>query len=514
MSRGIAEAAARSPEKPALILQDRTLSYGALERRINQTARALRAAHVGRNDRVAVATFNSFEWFELMNALGRLEALLVPLPYRAKGPEMAHLIADSEAKLVVADPGLSREVDRALDELSLSDDALYALGDGRPWRGRSWEERLAEESSEPLADARPGGGYHVLIYTSGTTGRPKGILRAPIPPERAADGMNGVAQMWGLRESDVHLAAGPLYHTAPSSQAQVHLNLGATVALLPRFDAAMCLEWIERYRVTTSQMVPAMFFRILALPEDVRARADLSSVRLLLHAAAPCPIDVKRRILDLFPEGSVWEFYGASEGGGTRISSEEWRERPGSVGRPWPGFEIRIRDEAGRDLPAGEVGTIYVSPPTGAGFSYKGDEEKTRAAIDGGAFTVGDMGSLDAEGYLYIADRKTDMIISGGANIYPAEVEQQLYRHPAVVDAAVFGIPDDEMGESVKAMVELRPDADVTSADLMAFCRRDLAHYKCPRTIDFVERLPRDPAGKVRKRTLREPYWSDRQTRV
>lgn len=514
MSEGIAHAAQRNPSKPALLLGNEVRTYEAFEARINQTARALARLGVGHDDRVGVALYNSFEWFEIMNALGRLGAFLVPLSYRGKGPELAYLLQDSGAKLLVADPGLRHEIDRALDEAAIGDDALLVTGSGTPWRGRSFEEAIAAESGNPTPDALPGGGYHVMIYTSGTTGRPKGIVRAPIPPERVADGMRGVATMWGFTEDDVHLVPGPLYHTAPSSQAQVHLNLGATVVLMPRFDASACLELIERHRATTCQMVPAMFFRILALPDEERARFDLSSMRRLLHAAAPCPTDVKRRILDVFPPGSVWEFYGASEGGGSRISPEEWLERPGSVGRPWPGLEIQIRDDDGAICAAGAVGTIYVSAPAGTQFSYKDDEEKTAKAFDGTFFTVGDMGYLDADGYLYIADRKTDMIISGGANIYPAEVEQQLYRHPAVVDAAVIGVPDDEMGESVKAIVELRPGESTTAAELIEFCRGDLAHYKCPRSVDFVAELPREPQGKVLKRKLREPYWKDRAQSV
>jgi long-chain acyl-CoA synthetase len=261
-------------------------------------------------------------------------------------------------------------------------------------------------------------------------------------------------------------------------------------------------------------MVPAMFFRILGLPEDVRARYDLRSIRKILHAAAPCPVAVKQRILEVFPPGTVWEFYGASEGGGTRIGPDEWLAKQGSVGKPWPGLAVKVLDDDGNPCAPGEVGTIYLMLSPGASFSYSGADDKTRAAFRDGFFTVGDMGYLDADGYLFIADRKIDMIISGGANVYPAEVEQVLYRHPKVLDVAVIGVPDDEMGEAVKAIVELRAGESASADELIQFCRRDLAHYKCPKSVDFVAELPREPQGKVLKRVLRERYWAGRERRV
>jgi long-chain acyl-CoA synthetase len=511
---GIAATAHASPDKPAMLLGGAVRSYGELDRRVNRIAHALRGAGVAPGDRVAVALFNSFEWFEMLNALGRIGALLVPVSYRGKGPEIAYMIADSGARLLIADARLAGEVDRALDEHTLPADALWVVGEGAPWRGLSFEERIASEPATPPAGSHPGGGYNVLIYTSGTTGRPKGILRAPLPPERATQQMLGVAQMWGFGADDVHLVAGPVYHTAPGAQGQTHLSLGATIVIMPRFDAEDCLRLIERHRVTNAQMVPAMFFRILALPDELRRRYDLSSVRKILHAAAPCPIAVKQRIMEVFPPGTVWEFYGASEGGGTRIGPDEWLRRPGSVGKPWPGLAVKVLGDDGRECAPREIGTIYLSLAPGASFSYSGADEKTRAAFHGDFFTVGDMGYLDEDGYLYIADRKIDMIISGGANVYPAEVEQALYRHPKVLDVAVIGVPDDEMGESVKAIVELRPRERATTQELIDFCRRDLAHYKCPKTVDFVAELPREPQGKVLKRELRERYWAGRDKRV
>ena len=349
-----------------------------------------------------------------------------------------------------------------------------------------------------------GGGFNVLIYTSGTTGRPKGVERRA-DPAAAHLTLAAVADVWGFGPDDVHLVAGPLYHTGPGSYAQVHLLIGATVVLMPRYDASEALALIERWRVTNSFMVPTHLSRILQLDEAERRRRDLSSVRHILHSAAPCPAHVKRGILEVFPPGVVTEFYGASESGFSRITAEEWLLKPGSVGRAWPGSELKVFDESGRECACGEIGLIYVRGPH-MGFRYRNAEEKNRNAFRDGFFTAGDLGWLDEDGYLFIADRRTDLIISGGANIYPAEVESVLSAHPKVADVAVIGIPDEEMGKSVLAVVELRPEQSATAAELIDFCRRDLAHYKCPRRVEIVDSFPREPSGKVRKHELVARY--------
>ena len=333
-------------------------------------------------------------------------------------------------------------------------------------------------------------------------------------PEIGHLSMSGFAALWGFGPDDVHLVVGPLYHTAPGGYGAMHLHAGATVVVLERFDAADALATIARRRVTSSHMVPVNFVRILALPEEERRRHDLSSLRKVLHAAAPCPEDVKRRMLEILPPGSLWEYYGATEGPGTIISPEEWLRKPGSVGRAFPGVEIEILDEEGKQLPAGEVGLIYVSTIPGRGFRYHKAPEKTAAAYRGSSFTVGDMGYLDEDGYLFICDRKADMVISGGVNIYPREIEEVLYRHPEVIDAAVFGVPDPQWGESLRAVVELRPGARANEADLGEFCRAALADYKCPRSFELVAELPRDPNGKVLKRKLRDAHWRGQAKRV
>lgn len=503
---GLAHHARVFPAKPALVRGEETRTYGALAARVHRLARALRRSGVGRGDAVGAALHNGFEWFEILAAAGKLGANLVPIGYRLKAPEIAYLVRDSGAKVIVTEASLGAEIDRAVAELSWPDDALWVAGRDVPWRGRAYEEALgAEEDSEP-PDAFPGGGFNTMIYTSGTTGRPKGIERE-MDPAAAHLALLNVANMWGFGADDVHLLAGPLYHTGPASYAQAHLLIGATVVMMPRFDAAEALALIDRHGVTNAFMVPTHFARILMLSEEERRRFDLSSLRLVLHSAAPCPPHVKRGIMRVFPPAVVTEFYGASECGVSRISAEEWDRKPGSVGRPWPGHEVKILDERGRPCAAGEIGLIYVRGPR-MDFRYRGADEKTSGAFRDGFFTAGDLGWLDEDGYLFIADRRTDLIITGGANVYPAEVEAVLMAHPAVADAAVVGVPDEEMGKCVLAVVELRPGATATAADVIDFCRRDLAHYKCPRRVEFVDRLPREPQGKVRRFELAESFGS------
>jgi long-chain acyl-CoA synthetase len=290
------------------------------------------------------------------------------------------------------------------------------------------------------------------------------------------------------------------------------LFVGATSVILPAWDAREWLRIVERHRVTLSFMTPAHFIRILEIPQEERARFDLSSLRLVVHGGAPCPVPVKRRIIDAFGSTDVWELYGASEGGATRISPQEWLARPGSVGVPWPGVEVRILDAEGHPLAPGETGLIYIAPPGGARFHYHDDADKTAQAWRDGAFTVGDIGYLDDDGYLYLTDRASDMVIRRGVNIYPREIEDVLYLHPAVVDCAVFGVPDERDGESLKAVIELR--ATVEPDDLRSHVAASLADYKVPKQIEIVDELPRHPNGKVMKRVLREQAWAGEDRKI
>jgi long-chain acyl-CoA synthetase len=357
-----------------------------------------------------------------------------------------------------------------------------------------------------------------MTYTSGTTGRPKGVRRplADAPPEGIADAMASFLGLFGITGRDgVHLVVAPLYHTAVSSFAMNHLHLGHTLVLMRRWTPEETLAKIERHRVTSTHMVPTQLRRLLALPEEVKRRHDLSSLRHVVHSAAPCPVEVKRRMLDWWGP-VIYEYYAASEGGGTLATPEDWLARPGTVGKAWPISRLRVLGDDGRACAPRETGTVWMSMGPHR-FAYHKDREKTEASWQDDFFTVGDAGYLDEDGYLFLVDRKSDLIISGGVNIYPAEIEAVLTGHPAVGDVAVFGVPDDDWGERGSVVIE--PAAGVTggpelAGELAEFCRARLAGFKVPRRFDFTPELPRDPSGKLYKRRLRDPYWEGRERAI
>lgn len=492
---GVVANATRRPDAVALIEGERAVTYGQLDDRCRRAAHALVVRGVSAGDRVAVMVPNSIEWFEAVHGVGRIGGVVVPVNVHFKAAEVAHVVSDSGSGAVIVHHALLDVLDDAPDL-----PRLVVGGD--------YEEALA---AAPEGDVELGGpdgdGWPTTMpYTSGTTGHPKGVAVGDDDFRRTAAGYAGMGSVWKMGPDDVHLLVGPSYHAGPAVWAQVHLAVGGAVVIIARWDAETCLALIERHGVATTHMVPANFIRILDLPEPVRRRYDLSSLRVVLHAAAPCPVPVKRQIIDLFPDGVVWEYYGASEGGGTSISPAEWLDHPGSVGRPYPGNVFEIRDDEGRTLPSGVSGLIWVRTEHSS-FEYHNDPVKTGDTYDDrGFFSVGDVGYVDDDGYLYITDRMSDMVISGGVNIYPREIENCLYDHPNVVDCAVFGVPDDHWGESLVAVVQPAAGASLSADDLVAWCRDRLADYKRPRRVEFVEVLPRDPNGKVVKRELRQGY--------
>ncbi|MHB8439360.1 MAG: AMP-binding protein [Acidimicrobiales bacterium] len=488
--RGLAAIAAAQPDRPAVVFGERRATFAHLDGLANAWAHALDEFVREPGDRVAVALPNGIDVLGAWHGAARLGALIVPVNTRLTASEMEYLLRDSGSRALVHDslPAAALAAGAAgVAEVTVS--AVYGP-DG---------SAAVPAAGPPRSDyiASP---VTTMSYTSGTTGRPKGILRGP-PPAATVAPPSPFAAFWGFDSDDVHLMCGPVYHTAPSAYALMHLNEGACVVVMAKWDATEALGLIERERVTTSQMVPAQFIRIL---EADWHSFDLSSMRKILHAAAPCPIPVKRRILEVFPSDTVWEYYGATEGMATVISPEQWLAKPGSVGQPFPGVTIRIIGDDGESLPPGEVGAVYVSAFAGREFEYHNAPDKTKAAWTDGYFTVGDLGWLDDDGYLFLADRRTDLILSGGVNVYPAEVETALLEEPDVVDAAVFGLPDERMGERVHAVVELRPGSASDAGDLRSRLAVHLADFKLPRTIEFVDELPREPNGKVLKTRLRE----------
>jgi long-chain acyl-CoA synthetase len=498
----LSEIASRAPDKPAVIMADgsRTVTFAELDRRSLQVSRLLSGLGVQPRDHVALMLANRPEYFEIAWGAQRRGTRWTPVNWHLTAAEAQYVVEDCGAQVLFASPETADVAAQIAGQLPGV--AVFLVGDERAALA-SYERAVDGLSSDPLDDEVEG---IYFFYSSGTTGRPKGIKREhEFPPFGAGVGLEQLmAGAFGFGPESVYLCPAPLYHAAPIGWSMGTHRNGGTVALMERFDAAKCLAAIERHRVTHVQFVPTHFVRMLKLPQAQRRAFDLSSLQVVVHAAAPCPVDVKRQMFDwLGPR--IAEYYAGSEGNGmTMIGPDDWLAHPGSVGRPVIGT-AHIVGEDGEELPAGQDGVIYFE---GAPFEYHNDPAKTAGSRNGkGWSTLGDMGHLDADGYLFLADRRTDLIISGGVNIYPSEVEEALIMHPAVADVAVIGVPDPEMGQSVLAVVQPagegppRPGLD---GELLAYCRSRLASFKCPRTIEFVGELPRTPTGKLLRRQLRD----------
>jgi long-chain acyl-CoA synthetase len=509
--RGFWAAAEAAPDRLAVVDADgRSHLAGDVLARSNALVHLLRDRGLGRGDVVATLSTNRVEVLEVLLAVFQAGLSYVPINTHLTAREASHILADSGASALVADADHADLAVEAATRAGTPASGRLAVGDVDGFD--PLDAALADQPTSPPQDRASG---QFMQYTSGTTGRPKAVIRDQpwVEPELWVAGTAANLTRYDIEPGGdgVHLVTSPMYHLAPLAFGLFSLHFEHTVVLMGRWEAEEALRLVERHRVTDTHMVPTQLHRLMLLPPEVRTRYDVSSLRSLVHAAAPCPVDLKRRLFDwLGPV--IYEFYGATEGGGTLARPHEWLARPGTVGRPWEGAGVRVLDDDGNELPPGEIGTVYLKLM--GDFAYKGDPRKTAAGRRAGWFTVGDMGELDADGYLYLRDRKVDMIISGGVNVYPAEVEGVLLSHPAVGDCAVFGIPHDDRGEEVKAVVEPAPGHEAgepLAAALLAHCREQLAGYKCPRSIDFVEVLPRDPNGKLAKRLLRDPYWADRE---
>lgn len=491
---------ATEPDKLAVLMSDGSpgLTYGELEDRANRGAHLLRSLGIGRGDTIAFWLPNCPEVFEVYWAGQRAGVYITPIASGLTAAEADYIIENSGSKLLITSPeiaGLAAlPVHSELTVLTLTE----------------WRSALDTQPPGPIADEAPG--FH-MVYSSGTTGRPKGI-RLPLP-EGEVTASHMLAELsaaaYGTGSDTVYLSPAPLYHTAPLAYTTSTHRLGGTVVVMPKFEPEAALAAIEQFRVTHVQMVPTMFVRLLKLPTELRSRYGLSSLRIVVHAAAPCPVEIKRAMIEWLGP-IVYEYYGGSEGNGsTRITPEEWLRKPGSVGKASWGV-VHICDDAGNELPVGLQGAVYFEG--GWDFKYLGDEAKTRDSrnpLHPAWSTLGDVGYLDEDGYLFLTDRKSYMIISGGVNIYPQEVEDLLITHPRVADAAVIGVPNPDFGEEVKAVIQPLNPADATpefAADLIAFCKTNLSSIKCPRTVDFDLALPRLDNGKLYKRLIKDRYWS------
>jgi long-chain acyl-CoA synthetase len=514
----VAEHAAEHPDQPALIMapSGRVVTYGEFEAAANQVAHVLRETGLRNRDHMAIFMENDPAMLIAEGGAERTGVYFTPINSYLAPEEVAYIVNDSGSRVVMTSAAKA-EVAQQLPALCPDVERWLMVGaEGKAAEPfESWEEAVGTQSTDYVPDELLGA---PLMYSSGTTGRPKGIVRPvyDIYPGENSIAVLGIAALWGLREGMVYLSPAPLYHTAPQVSVSIALRLKSTVVVMEHFDAALFLDLVGRHRVTHTQVVPTMFSRLLKLPDEVRAGADVSSLELVIHAAAPCPVPVKAQMIEWFGP-ILFEYYAATEGNGcTAITSEDWLAHPGSVGRAVLS-EIRILSDEGIECPVGTSGTVWFAGATA--FEYLHDPEKTAASRrdDGNTSTVGDVGYVDADGYLYLTDRKAHMIISGGVNIYPQETENLLVTHPSVLDAAVIGVPNEDLGEEVKAVVQ-PVDAVVGSEalerELIAFCRDHLAHFKCPRSVDFVDQLPRLPTGKLYKGQLRERYWADHTTRI
>ncbi len=504
-----------TPDKPALIVAatGQSISYRELDQASNRVAQLFRSLGLESGDHIALMLENHPRYFEICWGAQRAGIIYTAMSTRLAAAESAYIVNDCGAKAVIASHALAE----AVAHLPAACPAVrhWAMADGAVAGWDAWEAALAGQPDTPIADQTAGGD---MLYSSGTTGRPKGVFSPPDAPE--IDAPNPLTKIlggvFGFGADTIYLSPAPLYHAAPLRYTMTVQRLGGTVVMMEHFDPEDYLRLVETYRITHSQLVPTMFVRMLKLPEEVRRRYDLSSLRFAIHAAAPCPVPVKRQMIEWWGP-VIWEYYAGTEGNGmTLVGAKDWLAHPGTVGKAVIG-ELRIvDDDTGQQQPPGQPGTVYFA--NGRPFEYHNDPAKTAGAANAqGWTTLGDVGYADDQGFLYLTDRKAYMIISGGVNIYPQEAENVLITHPKVADCAVLGVPNEEFGEEVKAVVQPRDMADAgpeLEAELIAFCREQLSHIKCPKSVDFESELPRHPTGKLYKRLLKDRYWAGHASRI
>ncbi len=496
-----------NPDKPAYIMAGsrEVVTRMQLEERANQGAHLFRSLGLQSRDHIAIFMENNRHYLEICSTASRCGLVYTAISTHLQAAEIEYIVNNCGAKAFITSKTMSGRALELIDKMP--DVSARLMIDGTVDGFESYEEKVAEFPTTPIADETSG---QDMLYSSGTTGRPKGIKvnYIDLPYGELVDAGKLIMALYGFNEDTVYLSPAPLYHAAPLRFCMINLYAGSTVIVMEKYDAAQSLALIEKYKVTHSQWVPTMFVRMIKLPEAERARYDVSSMQIAIHAAAPIPIPVKEQMIDWW--GPVlFEYYAGTEANGyTQINSQDWLTHKGSVGRALWGT-IHIVDEQGEDLPIGEPGLIFFGE--GQDFEYHYDSDKTEASRSPkGWTTIGDIGYLDEEGYLYLTDRQANMIISGGVNIYPQEAENVLIMHPDVEDAAVLGVPNEEFGEEVKGVIQLR-DKSLAGPDmeqeLIAYCQSNLAKLKCPRTIDFDDELPRTPTGKLLKRLIKDRYW-------
>lgn len=498
-----------------IISGNRELSQNAFLERSAKAASGFSALGISAGSSIVVLLRNDIAFLEASKGASLLGAFSVPVNWHLSGPELAYILADSGASVLVVHADLLPAIEAALPEgvevLVVATPpeiaAAYRIPPDKcatPAGRTDWDSWIDRQEPTAFAPVAPPA---AIIYTSGTTGRPKGVRRDAATAETISRGGVLGAFVMDLRPDARTMITGPMYHAAPNVYAQAMTAVGADIWLQPKFDAEELLAAIERHRLSHLNVVPLMFVRLLKLPQDVRDKYDVSSLRHVVHAAAPCPPDVKRAMIAWWGP-IITEYYGSTETGAVvHCTAEEWLAHPGTVGRALPDAQIVIVDEAGHEMPRGEIGEVYARNLAVADFSYSGDPTKRQEIDRGGMITSGDVGYFDADGFLFLCDRRKDMVISGGVNIYPAEIESVLVGMPGVADCAVFGIPDEEFGEALAAVVQPTPGVAIDSGAIRSYLRERLAGYKVPKLIEFAAELPREDSGKIFKRKLRDPYW-------
>jgi long-chain acyl-CoA synthetase len=504
-------------EAPAIHFGGRFESHEELRLRAARIASALHELGIEAGERVAILLRNEPAFLATSLGVGLLGAIPVPINWHWKGKELHHVLSDSGSRAIFVHSDLLTEVEAVMPpgvqviEVPVPDEvrAAYGLRDGTaPPSARHPDLESWLDGHQPWSEGAPDAPMSV-IYTSGTTGMPKGVLRSPSTPEERAQIAAAVMQFFGMQPGMRTLIPAPMYHTAPNVHALFAVSLGFDTTIMAKFDPEEFLRVVQEERINHVQMVPTMFVRLLSLPEEVRVGYDVSSLAAIVHAAAPCPVHVKRRMIEWLGP-IILEYYGGTETGAvTWCDSEGWLAHPGSVGGAVEGASVRILSEEGEPLGAGQVGQVYLrAPDYWPQFTYLGDEEKRRSIERDGHVTIGDVGYLDEDGYLYLTDRSSDMVISGGVNIYPAEIESTILSLEGVRDVAVFGVPDEQFGEVLAAHVDVDRAAGLSEEDIREHVRGELAAYKVPRVLVFDEQLPREESGKLFKRRLRERYWA------
>jgi long-chain acyl-CoA synthetase len=495
------------PNEIAVIESDsgKMCTRGELASRTHQLVHMLRERGVTSTNVIAVVMENRTEFIEIFLAAMQAGLYFVPINYHLTAEEVTHILSDSDARAVFCSAEYAKTVLAAAETAGIDAKRRFVCGDESGFE--NYEDALRNQPTDKPQDRSEG---LMMTYTSGTTGRPKGIKRPPSGknPDEVGELWSHPMRIFGVEGTDhVHLVQSPMYHTAVLAYANASAQYGHAIVLMKEWAAERVLEVIETYKISTTHMVPTHFHRLLKIDESDRLKFDISSLKYVVHGAAPCPVETKTSIIEWFGP-VVYEYYGASEGGGTTVNSTDWLKYPGTVGRPWTWAKIKICDDKGEEVPVGVQGIVWML--MGAfEFQYHKSPEKTSESKRDGFFTVGDLGHMNEDGFLFLHGRASEIIITGGVNIHPSEIEAVLHQHPVVADVAVFGIEDAEWGELIKCVVQLIPGAnpdEQTALDLKSFCQEKLAKFKVPRSIDFIDQLPRDPNGKLYKRVLKEKY--------